>query len=134
MPSSSNRNPQKNELIVIGDRVLILPDDGHDKTDAGLYLPQGVYEKEKVQAGTIVKVGPGYPIPDPTAVEAEPWQVSEFDKKYFPLQAKEGDYCIFLRSSGIEVEFEGKKYIVVPHSAILVVLRNPSRPHPIDQD
>ncbi|MCM8801134.1 MAG: co-chaperone GroES family protein [Candidatus Omnitrophica bacterium] len=114
----------KKELIVVGDRVLILPDEGEDRTETGLYLPQGVKEKEKVQSGTVVKTGPGYPIADPTALEIEPWQMPKVENKYFPLQAKEGDYCIFLRNAGIEIEFEGKKYIVVPHSAILVLLRN----------
>jgi co-chaperonin GroES (HSP10) len=110
-------------LIVVGDRVLIAPDEGNDRTDTGLYLPQGVKEKEKVQGGTVVKTGPGYPIPDPSALEIEPWQTGKFEGKYFPLEAKEGDYCIFLRSSAIELEFEGKKYVVVPHAAILVILR-----------
>lgn len=114
----------KKELIVVGDRVLIEPDEGVDRTDTGLYLPQGVKEKEKVQSGTVVKVGPGYPIPDPSALEIEPWQTPKFENKYFPLQARTGDYCIFLRNAGIEIEFEGKKYIVAPHSAILVLLRN----------
>lgn len=114
----------KKELIIVGDRVLILPDEGDDRTDTGLYLPQGVREKEKVQSGTIVKVGPGYPVPDVSALDIEPWQTPKFENKYFPLQAKEGDYCIFLRSVGIEIEFENKKYVVVPHSAILVILRN----------
>ena len=114
------------ELIVVGDRVLILPDDGEDRTDTGLYLPQGVKEKEKVQAGRVIKIGPGYPIPDPASLEVEPWETPESEKHYFPLQAKEGDYCIFLRSSGVEIEYGGKKYIVVPHSAILVLLRNKS--------
>ncbi|MBU2221215.1 MAG: co-chaperone GroES family protein, partial [Candidatus Omnitrophica bacterium] len=90
----------------------------------GLYLPQGVKEKEKVQAGRIVKTGPGYPIPDPAALEIEPWQAPQIESKYFPLQAKEGDYCIFLRNAGVEIEYESKKYIIVPHSAILVILRN----------
>ena len=112
------------ELFIVGDRVLILPDEGEDRTDTGLYLPQGVKEKDKVQSGVVVKVGPGYPIPDPTALEIEPWQSPKFENKYFPLQAREGDYCIFLRSAGIEMEFEKKKYIVAPHSAILVLLRN----------
>ncbi|MFH1397182.1 MAG: co-chaperone GroES family protein [Candidatus Omnitrophota bacterium] len=112
------------ELIVIGDRVLVLPDGGDDRTEAGLYLPQGVKEKEKVQSGRIVKTGPGYPIPDPAALEIEPWQATQIENKYFPLQAKEGDYCIFLRSAGVEIEYESKKYIIVPHSAILVILRN----------
>lgn len=114
----------KKELIVVGDRVLILPDDNQDKTDTGLYLPQGVREKEKVQSGIVVKIGPGYPVPDPGAIEIEPWQTPKVDNRYFPLQAKEGDYCIFLRSAGIEIEYEGKKYVIVAHSAILVLLRN----------
>ena len=112
------------ELIVAGDRVLILPDAADERTDTGLYLPQGVREKEKVQTGTVVKIGPGYPIPDPAALEIEPWQSHKVENRYFPLQTKEGDYCIFLRNAGIEIEFEGKKYIVVPHSAILVLVRN----------
>lgn len=113
------------ELIVVGDRVLILPDEGKEQTDAGLYLPQGVQEKEKIQCGTVIKTGPGYPVPDPSALEAEPWEAPKVDGRYFPLQAQEGDYCIFLRSAGIEIEFEKTKYIVVPHSAILVLVRKP---------
>jgi len=73
----------KKELIVIGDRVLILPDEGNEKTGSGLYLPQGVHEKEKVQTGTVVKIGPGYPIPDPSAIEAEPWEAPGTEKKYY---------------------------------------------------
>jgi len=114
----------KKELVVVGDRVLIAPDGGEGRTDTGLYLPDGVKEKEKIQSGTIVKIGPGYPVPDPAALEAEPWQTTRPENRYFPLQAKEGDYCIFLRNAGIEIEFEGKKYIVVPHSAILLLLRS----------
>lgn len=112
------------ELIVVGDRVLILPDEGEDRTHTGLYLPQGVKEKEKVQSGTVVKVGPGYPIPDPAALDAEPWKDEDVDTHYFPLQADEGDYCIFLRSAAVEIEYDGKKYVIVPHSAILLLLRN----------
>ena len=113
------------ELIVVGDRVLILPDEGEEKTGSGLYLPQGVREKEKIQAGMVVKTGPGYPVPDPSALEAEPWATQEFGQKYFPLQAREGDQCVFLRNSAIEMEYEGKKYVIVPHSAVLVLLRRP---------
>ena len=44
--------------------------------------------------------------------------------RYIPLQVKEGDWAIFLREQGIEVEFEGTKYLIVPQSAVLLVLRN----------
>ncbi|MCF7870937.1 MAG: co-chaperone GroES family protein [Candidatus Omnitrophica bacterium] len=110
------------ELILIGDKVLIKPSSGDDKTDSGLYLPQGVKEKEKVQSGRIVKVGPGYPVADPSSLEQEPW-VKPAKDKYFPLQAKEGDYCIFLRQEGIEIKYEGKNYTVVAHSAVLLLIR-----------
>ncbi len=118
----------KRELIVIGDRVLIRPQADQEKTTAGLYLPQGVYEKEKVQAGIIVKVGPGYPIPDPLANDAEPWQTPKHENRYVPLQVKEGDMCIFMRSAGIEIEYDQEKFIVIPQSSILVVLREGEPP------
>lgn len=111
------------EIIVVGDRCLILPDTEEDKTDSGLYLPQGVKEKEKVQTGTVIKTGPGYPVPAPETLEREPWETPEMEGKYFPLQAKEGDYCVFLRNSAIELEHESKKYVIVPHSSILLILR-----------
>ncbi|MFH0828505.1 MAG: co-chaperone GroES family protein [Candidatus Omnitrophota bacterium] len=112
------------ELILVGDKVLILPEEEESKTHTGLYLPQGVREKEKVQTGVIIKVGPGYPMAMPTDMEDESWKLPQSQGKFLPLQALEGDYCIFLRNSGIEIDYEGKKYIVIPHSAILVILRS----------
>ncbi|MDP2923586.1 MAG: co-chaperone GroES family protein [Candidatus Omnitrophota bacterium] len=114
------------ELILVGDKVLISPDEGEGKTDAGLYLPQNVREKERVQAGRIVKIGPGYPVPDPSSLDNEPWAKTSKDK-YFPLQANVGDYCIFLRDQGIEITFEKKRYIVASQSAILVLIRDNSK-------
>ncbi|MEK7864491.1 MAG: co-chaperone GroES, partial [Nitrospirota bacterium] len=43
--------------------------------------------------------------------------------KYIPLQAAEGDYAIFLKDAAVEIEFEDKKYLIVPHSAILTLVR-----------
>jgi co-chaperonin GroES (HSP10) len=114
------------ELILVADKVLIDPDEGEGKTDAGLYLPQNVKEKERVQAGRIVKAGPGYPVPDPSSLDNEPWLKTSKDK-YFPLQAQAGDYCIFLRDQGIEITFEKKRYIVASQSAVLVLIRDNSK-------
>jgi hypothetical protein len=47
------------QLIVVGDRVLIRPEQPDARTQVGLYLPETVLEKEKIQAGRIVAVGPG---------------------------------------------------------------------------
>lgn len=113
------------DIILIGDRVLVEPDQGEGMTDAGLYLPQTVKEKDKVQTGKVVKVGPGYPVPDPSSLDSEPWAKSDNKYKYFPLQAQEGDYCMFLKDQAVEIQFESKKFFVVPHSSILVLIRNP---------
>jgi co-chaperonin GroES (HSP10) len=114
----------KKNIIVIGDRVLIDPDDRVDRTNSGLYLPPTIKEKERVQSGYVVKTGPGYPVHDPTGANDEPWSVRRSqDLKYIPLQAADGDYAIFLRESAVEIEFEGKKYLIVPHSSILALIR-----------
>jgi len=111
----------KKNLIIVGDRVLIDPDEGSEKTASGLYLPPTVKEKEKVQGGTVVRTGPGYAIPE-TAPE-ESWKAGGKEVKYLPLQAKEGDYAIFLKDPAMEIEFEEKKYLIVPHAAILALVR-----------
>jgi chaperonin GroES len=111
------------EILVIGDRVLIAPDDSKEKTDSGLYLPQGLAEKEKVQSGYIIKTGPGY-ITSHAADSSEPWLNAKYEPQYIPLQVKTGDYAIFLRRETVEIEYDKKKYLIVPHSAILVVLRD----------
>ena len=114
----------KKNIVVIGDRVLIDVDDRVDRTNSGLYLPPTVKEKEKVQTGYVIKTGPGYPVHDPTGSSDEPWAPRKgHELKYIPLQAAEGDYAIFLKESAVEIEFEGKKYLIVPHSAILALIR-----------
>lgn len=109
-------------FVVVGDRVLIRPEEDSSKTASGLYLPPGVSEKEKIQSGYIIKVGPGYP----TApnMDEEPWKESKEKVKYIPLQAKEGDLAIFLRKEAFEIEFEKEKLLIVPQSAVLLLIRN----------
>lgn len=113
----------KKELIVVGDRVLLEPETGQDKTKAGLYLPETVREREKVVTGKVVKVGPGHPIPNPNYTDDEPWAKPKDPARYIPLQVKEGDVALFLRDQAVEVEFQDKKYFVVPQSAVLLIVR-----------
>lgn len=60
-----NEKNKLSKIIVVGDRVLIKPKGPSDKTSGGLYLPLGVHEKEKIQSGYVMKVGPGYLMPFP---------------------------------------------------------------------
>ncbi|MFZ2322418.1 MAG: co-chaperone GroES family protein [Ignavibacteriaceae bacterium] len=114
------KNIQK--FIIVGDRVLLRPQEDANKTSGGLYLPAGVSEKEKIQSGYIIKVGPGYATSAQT--EDEPWKEKDEQVKYIPLQAKEGDLAIFLRKEAFEIEFEKEKFLIVPNSAILLLIRN----------
>lgn len=110
------------KFVVVGDRVLIKPEDEANKTSTGLFLPPGVSEKEKIQSGYIIKVGPGYPTA--SNIDDEPWKESKEKVKYIPLQAKEGDLAIFLRKEAFEIEFEKEKLLIVPQTAILLLIRN----------
>ena len=109
------------KFIVVGDRVLIRPHEESNKTSSGLYLPAGVKEKEKVQSGYVIKVGPGYATSAPG--EDEPWKEPAERIKYIPLQAEEGDLAIFLRKEAVEIEFDREKLLIVPQSAILLLIR-----------
>ena len=114
----------KREIIVVGDRVLIMPDESAEKSPAGLYLPPTVIEKQEVRGGIIVEVGPGIPLSEPTNLGEEPWKSDASENvKYIPTQAEVGDYALFLKKASVEIEFDRKKYLIVPQAAILVLVR-----------
>ena len=113
------------KFIVVGDRVLIKPKSPQEKTKTGLYLPPGVQEKEKIHSGYVLKVGPGYPIPAIQEAD-EPWKDQADEVKYVPLQPKSGDLAVYLQKSGYEIEFNKERYVIVPHSAILILIRDSS--------
>jgi len=110
------------KFIIIGDRVLVKPREMETHTKSGLVLPVTVKEKEEIQSGYIIKTGPGYPIPSPEA--DEPWKAERNPTKYMGMQAKEGDLAIFLKSRAHEIEFENEKYLIIPHAAILLLIRD----------
>ncbi len=110
------------KFVIVGDRVLLKPRDMDSRTESGLYLPPGVGRKEKIQSGYVVKVGPGYPTL--AGLESdEPWKQSNEKVQYIPLQAHEGDLAIYLQDHAHEIEFGKEKYVIVPHSAILMFIR-----------
>ncbi len=120
-----NDNKLKN-LIVVGDKILIKPVKVDSKTKGGLLLPPGYKEKEDVQSGYVIKVGPGYPIPIPADDADEPWKNADERIRYIPLQAKEGDLAIFLQKGAVEVIYENEKYYIVPQYSILLLERDDS--------
>lgn len=114
---------KKKELVIVGDRILVSPEEGEGKTSAGLILPANAVDSQPVQGGWVKAVGPGTPIPDPSLADDEPWKTGSSQPRYVPMQARAGDYAIFMRKSAVRIEFEGKEYLIVPQAAILVLVR-----------
>jgi co-chaperonin GroES (HSP10) len=99
----------KKRLIVVGDRVLVSPEEGEERSKVGLYLPATAA---------------------PTELDEEPWKIGATEPRYMPLQARIGDYAIFFRRAAVEITFEGDRYLVVPQAAILTLVREEDEEDP----
>jgi co-chaperonin GroES (HSP10) len=115
-------NPRK-QLIVVGDRVLIAPEEGEERSKVGLYLPASAVDNQAVQGGKVIATGPGTPISAPTELNEEPWKIGTGEARFLPVQAQVGDYAIFFRRAAVEITFDGDKYLVVPQAALLALVR-----------
>src|SRR5919106_2782562 len=112
------------ELIVVGDRVLVRVEDGEERTNVGLYLPPTAVDNQAVQGGRIVATGPGLPMPDLAEPGDEPWRIGARETRFLPMQARVGDYALFFRKAAVEISFEGERYLVIPQTAILALVRD----------
>ena len=118
--------PRK-KLLVVGDRVLIRPEEGEDRSKVGLYLPPTAVDNQAVQGGKIVATGPGQPMPDLGDHGDEPWRTGATrETRFVPMQARAGDYALFFRKAAVEITFESERYLVVPQAAILALVRDPA--------
>ena len=84
----------------LADRVLIEPAPAETKTVGGIIIPDTA--KEKPLQGTIVAVGKG--------------------TKDEEMVLKEGDTVLFGKYAGTELEYEGKKYLIMRQSDVVAVL------------
>lgn len=114
------------QLIVVGDRVLVKAEEGEDRTKVGLYLPPTALDSQAVQGGRIVATGPGLPMPDLGATSDEPWRTPARETRFVPMQARTGDFALFFRKAAVEITFEQERYLVVPQTAILALVREPA--------
>ena len=113
----------RKHLIIVGDRLLVKPNEGEERTETGLVLPASAVQDQQVRQGRVIKVGPGIPVPDPGDID-EPWKKKNEDEaRYVPLQAREGDTALFLKKASVEIKFEGERYLIVPNGAVLMLIR-----------
>jgi len=122
------------KLVVVGDRVLVVPEEGEERTDVGLYLPPSAVDRQAVQGGRILATGPGTPLSEPASLGDEPWKVTHSETRYVPMQPRVGDFALFFRKAAVEITFESKRYLVVPQAAILVLVRQPDVLDELEED
>jgi len=123
------------QVLLVGDRVLIKPENKEDRTKVGLYVPQTVVEKEPVQAGRVIAKGPGIAYPSTAGDGSEPWRESnESHLRFIPVQAEIGDYTLFLKKEAIEIQYRKETYLVVSQSAILLIIRDDEEPVSFDTE
>jgi len=75
-----------------------------------------------MSSGYVVKSGPGYAIASNEIEEA--WKEEQKKGRYIPLQAREGDLAVYFQQSSYQIEFNQEKYVLVPHTAILLLIRD----------
>jgi len=93
------------KLKPLRDRIVIKQLDPEDTTKSGLIIPESA--KEKPQEGEVIAVGKG---------------ILLNSGKVYPLDVKVGDYVLYRKQSGAEVEVDDEKYLIISESDILVVL------------
>ena len=84
----------------LADRVLIEPAAAEEKTIGGIIIPDTA--KEKPLKGTVVAAGNG--------------------TKDEEMVVKAGDTVLYGKYAGTELEYDGKKYLVMRQSDILAIL------------
>ncbi len=88
------------KLKVIDEKLLVeLEEVEEQKTAGGIYIPDTA--KEKPQRGTVVAIGTDKDLKDVVKV---------------------GDKIVFGKYTGDEIEFEGKKYLIVKRDDILAII------------
>ena len=63
-------------------------------------------------------------MPNPDYTEGDPVGQPVASERYLPLQAEPGDFAFYLRKESIEINYQNKTYIIVPHNALLALLRS----------
>ena len=89
-------------LKPLGDRVVVKPTEGEERTKGGIILPDTA--KEKPQEGKVLAVGPG--------------RLTE-DGKRMPMDVKVGDVVLYVKYGGTEIKIDGEELMILTENDIL---------------
>ena len=92
-------------LKPLDDRIVIKQSEAEDKSAGGILLPDTA--KEKPQIGKVVAIGPGKILDD---------------GKRGQMSVKKKDKVLYAKYSGIDVEVDGEKYVILRESDVLGIV------------
>lgn len=93
------------DLEPLGDRVIVEPGEGEEKTASGIVIPDTA--KEKPQEGKVIAAGPGR---------------LDDNGKRVPMEVKKGDRILMGKYAGTEVKIDGVEHIIMREEDVLAVI------------
>jgi len=91
----------KTTTYMIGDRVLIVPEQTETMSKGGLYIPDAA--KEKPQRGRVVSVGPG--------------------TKDYTMSLNVNDIVMYGKYAGTEIIIAEEKFLIMQEKDVLMVVK-----------
>lgn len=92
-------------LKPLADRVLVKVDEEETKTKGGILIPDTAQKKS--QKGTVMAIGSGKVLDNGTCL---------------PFEVKVGDHVLFAKYSGVDIDEDGEKYLLLAERDILAIL------------
>lgn len=89
----------------LNDRILVLRQEGEEKTSGGIFIPDTA--KEKPQKGKVIAVGSG--------------KLNDKGER-MPLDVKENDQVLFSKYAGNEITIDGVEHLIMREDDILAVM------------
>jgi chaperonin GroES len=101
-------------MQLLGDRILIKPEQSKSVTESGLHLPEQSIKKET--RGEIVSVGTGRPLTEPLLLPSGKilWEQ--------PLTLKPGQTVIYSDYAGTHTELDGEDMLILREDEIMAVV------------
>jgi chaperonin GroES len=84
------------------DRILLQIEEVADKTKAGVIISESMKKELELPRGIVVAVGPGL--------------------KEEPMTNKPGDEIMYMQGTGLPINIDGKKYLMIRQSNVLLTL------------
>lgn len=89
----------------IRDKILVKQDEP-EKVSKGIIIPDSA--NQKPMSGIIVEIGDG---------------IYSFNGTLIPMICKKGDKVFFRKNSGVEIEYENEKYLMMSEDDIYAIIK-----------